>query len=118
MSIPKQLTDDKIDEVQNDIQLKDNHQQTHIDAENPLQITDLNDDCLEHICKSLNLLDLLNVADTSKRFFSVVRSIFKGKHAKIPVNIRMSNFIQFEESITNLKFLRIFGDCTAFYRNM
>lgn len=69
-----------------------------------LIITDLNDDCLAYIFESLNLSDLLNVADTTTKFGSVAKSIFKRKHAKTLV-------VAHRSSLTNgLRHLRNFGD--------
>lgn len=46
----------------------------------PTKITDINNDCLEHIFNYLSLIDLLNVADASKCFKQGVNLSFTAKY--------------------------------------
>lgn len=43
-------------------------------------ITNLNSDCMEIIFEHLELNDLLNVADSSKHFYSAVCQVYKRKY--------------------------------------
>lgn len=55
---------------------------------NSTEITDLNDDCLEHIFKKLNFVDLVNVAHTCKRFKWPVELAYASKYGKTNVTIK------------------------------
>lgn len=48
-----------------------------------IKITDVNDDCLEIIFKNLEVGDLLNVANSCKRFKQPVDWVFKSKYRDI-----------------------------------
>lgn len=43
-------------------------------------ITNINADCMEQIFQRLELNDLLNVADSSKRFYNAVCQVYKRKY--------------------------------------
>lgn len=58
-----------------------------IDLPEMKNITDVNDDCLEHILKYLPLEDLLNVADSSKSLNNGVGLAFKSKYGKYVVKL-------------------------------
>lgn len=47
------------------------------------KITSLNTDCLESIFEHLEFNDLINVADTSKHFYSAVCLIYKRKYVNM-----------------------------------
>lgn len=46
----------------------------------PLKLTTINDDCKEAIFKFLNLIDLLNIAETNKQLNTAVCAVFKRKY--------------------------------------
>lgn len=45
------------------------------------KITNLNTDCMEIILKHLKLSDLLNIADSSKEFYSAACLVYKRQYA-------------------------------------
>lgn len=51
-----------------------------------MKFTDLNIDCLEIVLEYLELIDLLNVADSTKRLNKVAELVFARKHGKKDVN--------------------------------
>ncbi|XP_031617187.1 uncharacterized protein LOC116337041 [Contarinia nasturtii] len=53
-----------------------------------IEITDLNNNCLEHIFKFLNLNDLLNVAGTCKKFHSAANYPFSSNFGKKQFHLR------------------------------
>lgn len=57
----------------------------------PVNITDVNDDCLEHILKKLSLDDLLNVADSCKRLMQAARLAYASKYGRKRVQKRQKN---------------------------
>lgn len=101
MSSLKRASNDTIAEIQNG---------PHSDSatNDPLEITDLNDDCLERIFEYFDLssfkFNLLNIADTCIRFREVARTTYKYKHSRKSLEISL-----FPRS-NNLRILRIFGD--------
>lgn len=107
MPIVKRAKDDTIGKVQSVGQLA-KRRKTGSNANDLLEfgINNLNDDCLEHILEFFDLQTLVNVADTSKRLRQVTKSVFKRKHAKKKVEIRLNSCLQ----LSNLKLLRNFGD--------
>lgn len=58
-----------------------NHQLTSAFSKSPLQLTNLNPDCLQLICDKLNFQDLINLAGTCVHLRSTVCSIFES-HTK------------------------------------
>lgn len=46
----------------------------------PLKLTTINDDCKEHIFNLLDLMDLVNIAETNKQLSSAVCAVFKRKY--------------------------------------
>lgn len=83
-------------------------------------ITDINDDCLEHIFKKLSFDDLLNVADSCKRLKNAARLAFTSKYGRHMVRIngyfqRIRSILMSDKEIeikgrsTCLKVLRCFG---------
>lgn len=50
-----------------------------------MKITDLNIICLEDIFEYLDVLNLLNVADSNKRLNFAARFVFRRKHGKMSV---------------------------------
>lgn len=91
----------------------------------PKQITDVNNDCLEHLLKYLSLADLLNVADTSKHLVDAAKLAFASKHGRktivlnsFPYSISQTIIIHSDEIwifdfITCLRILRCFGSVIA-----
>lgn len=87
----------------------------------PTEITDIATNCLEEIFKSLELNDLLNVADTCTHFREIAEFIVSKKFAKksILINeLRVSrirsicvqdNFVRLNDLRSILQTLRIFG---------
>lgn len=89
-----------------------------------LKITDLLDDCLEHIFKFLDIKDLLSVADSRKSFKASLDRTFRSKYIKdfciMPSDegaykwgvVKLKNYDR--EAVINfgdiLKFLRCFGE--------
>lgn len=51
------------------------------------KLTDVNVDCLEHIFKNLNLVDLLNVADSNKQLKLAADLVFESQFGKHSVSI-------------------------------
>lgn len=58
----------------------DNHDQI------PMQITDLNFDCLDKAFETLNIQDLLHLADSNDWLKVVAQSLFRRKFAKVNFN--------------------------------
>ncbi|XP_055303232.1 uncharacterized protein LOC129568915 [Sitodiplosis mosellana] len=84
------------------------------------KITDLNNDCLEHIFNHLKFADLFNVADSNKHLVAAVGQVFWRKYRKIPVDLYTCvandayfkltpNCIWLYDRTAALKFLRNFG---------
>lgn len=95
------------------------------DVIEPKQITDVNNDCLEHLLKCLSLADLLNVADTSKQLVDAAKLAFASKHGRktivlnsFPYSISQtivnhSDEIWIFDFPTCLRILRCFGSVIA-----
>lgn len=95
----KRSSSNTIDGIPNDAH------KTKKNAKDQLEITDLNDDCLEHIFKFFDLPNLFIVADTCKRFREVTKTIYKCRQlTSVKIDILSRS------SIDELKLLRIFGD--------
>lgn len=45
-----------------------------------MKITNLNTDCMEHVCKYLEFNDLMNIADSSNQFYSAVCRVYVKKY--------------------------------------
>lgn len=57
---------------------------TKVDGNRSIDILDLNNDCLRHLCNFLNLDDLVAVADVCTRFKDITRAHFKtSKHTNL-----------------------------------
>lgn len=84
----------------------------------------LNEDCLEHIFKKLDISDLLNVADSSIELLPAARSAFVSKYGKVRVSTKypysyygppkksiamVNGDIFIYDLPTFLKFMRLFG---------
>lgn len=95
------------------------------DVIEPKQITDVNNDCLEHLLKYLSLADLLNCCDTSKQLVDAAKLAFASKHGRktivlnsFPYSISQtivfhSNEIWVYDFQTCLRILRCFGSVIA-----
>lgn len=87
----------------------------------PTKITDINNDCLEHIFNYLSLIDLLNVADASKCFKQGVNLSFTAKYGSKKLKLQgiepsphqsyeVDDYkICISNLTTCLKFIRSFG---------
>lgn len=85
-----------------------------------MHITDLDNDCLEHIFKKLDLQDLMNVADSSKHSKQAADQAFVSKYGRKEVlihymsipddGIRISNGKWDIYGPHSLRFLRCFGN--------
>ncbi|XP_055303234.1 uncharacterized protein LOC129568917 [Sitodiplosis mosellana] len=86
------------------------------------KIIDVNYDCLEHIFKDFEFIDLFNVVDSNKHLVAVAGQIFKRKYHEFTVDIGISNCVANDGYFTlltdciwvtdrtaALKFLRHFG---------
>ncbi|XP_031633574.1 uncharacterized protein LOC116347200 [Contarinia nasturtii] len=85
------------------------------------KITEVNDDCLEHIFNKLELVDLLNVADTCKHFRQSVDWVFERKYKSMKlyltnINTKYTHELEIRvqsiwvfDILTALKLLRNFG---------
>lgn len=64
--------------------------------------TDLNDDCIAHMCKFLDLATLSAIADTSPRYANIATSVFNRHH---------KNYLRFDigEPVDNARAFPIFG---------
>lgn len=90
-----------------------------------MKFTDLNIDCLEIVLEYLELIDLLNVADSTKRLNKVAELVFVREHGKKDVNFggtqvsqnrsfRISPFtIDIEDLKTGLQLLRCVGGAVS-----
>lgn len=84
-----------------------------------MKITELGIDCLEHIFKKLELIDLLKVSDASKSFKKAVDLAYANKYGKVPTNVSLlkqnefyilrSNEITINSLLLSLRLLRCFG---------
>lgn len=88
-------------------------------VESQHEIYNLNDDCLGEVFMLLNHEDLLNVADTSKRFSDLAKSVYKRKYIDRSVviihpskwyNNRCEDPIFMSKLHVALKLLRNFGE--------
>lgn len=86
-----------------------------------MRITDMNIDCLEEVSKHLNLTDLLNIADSSKRLNKAANFVFNQKHGNKLVRFvlcvgdqhrlvrKNGDTIFIVDFYTSLRFVRCFG---------
>lgn len=111
------------------LQSKDREQpnkQPYIEPNDTINITDVNNDCLEYIFMYLSLFDLLNLADSCNRLRQIARSTYASKYSKKLVKIYphfFRSYVQYafaaHSNITihefwgSLKFLRCFGPLTS-----
>lgn len=84
-----------------------------IDRVVPLQLVDINEDCLQAIFEYLNVRNLINVAETDDRFIPAACSVFSRYHRKKSVSVcfydeENANELVIEASTTVI-FLRHFG---------
>lgn len=96
-----------------------------ISLKNVTKITDLNDDCLEHILKFLEIRDLIKVVDTSKYFHSAVSLAYQSRYGQLRVRLviypHRYKWFDFEfrwiivQNMTAcLRFLRCFGHLISY----
>lgn len=95
------------------------------DVVEPKQITDVNNDCLEHLLKYLSLADLLNVADSSKQLMDAAKFAFASNHGRKTIVLNSfpypllqtiavhSDEIWIFDLPTCLRILRCFGSVIA-----
>lgn len=76
------------------------------EEESALKITDLNIDCLEKIIESLELIDLVNVADVNEQLREIASSHFSQKHKTTSTYLLIVDRIS---AYRGLQFLRCFG---------
>lgn len=98
----KRRAEDTVEEYRNDAQML-KLKKIQGNDKGVLEIDDLNDDCLQCIFACLHMDDLVNVADTSKRFNQLTKLVFKCRYAKRRAHI------EFDLSV-NLKMMRSFGE--------
>lgn len=82
-----------------------------------MELNNLNDDCLMEIIENLNLVDLINISKTNKRFNELARSIFCCKYSRhrIEVNGLCISAWQNGTKITNCLHHTIEPDFQAFF---
>lgn len=74
---------------------------------NQLLLADINDDCLLHIFKTLDLADLINIAETCIRFKTLACSVFKSLDMVFCTRVLWDQYDLYPEDIYRL--LRNFG---------
>ncbi|XP_031633903.1 uncharacterized protein LOC116347459 [Contarinia nasturtii] len=87
-------------------------------AKNTMKLTDVIDDCLEHVFMDLSLEDLLNIADTNKELKPAADMAFRRKFGKMEFQldkdrfqcaIKLGEHIVINDKKTQLQLLRCFG---------
>lgn len=87
--------------------------------EAPLQLMDLNDDCLEHIFEFLNLQDLVNIAETDDVFSPAAISVYsRNRRTKKKVFVNLSPICCGQTDCVDVEtnfdcFFRHFGHLTS-----
>ncbi|XP_055317528.1 uncharacterized protein LOC129576435 isoform X1 [Sitodiplosis mosellana] len=121
MSMMLDQTSDSIENQQLDV--SENGAPQQLDAEMMIEtkLTDINIDCQEHVFKHLGLLDLLNIADSSKQFKTAADLVFAKKFGNERVKVLCirpcrNQYVESNESIewiefakTGLQLFRNFG---------
>lgn len=107
----------KLNNCNGSLAKKPKYQKPQKQAE-PLRIIDLNNDCLEHVFKYLNVTDLNNVATSHGQFASAAHSVYKHKYRHQTLTISNAGHElsigddtnKNSLSITPSAFLRNFGE--------
>lgn len=75
----------------------------------PLQLSDLNDDCLVEIFKYCTIDDLINIVDYDTYFIDAARSVFRKKFAKNCIRVTTEFDIDYKTATWSEKILKFFG---------